>query len=44
MWISKVKLDNYVSFYETPEFELRRGMNFVVGKIRILGRLRFWMH
>ena len=32
MWISEVKLDNYVSFYKTPPFEFGRGINFVVGK------------
>ena len=32
MRISKVKLDNYVCFYQTPEFELGPGINFIVGK------------
>jgi len=32
MRITKVKLDNYVSFYKTPPFEFGRGINFVVGK------------
>ena len=32
MRITKVKLDNYVCFYDAPEFELRPGINFVVGK------------
>ena len=32
MRITKVKLDNYVCFYDTPEFELGPGINFVVGK------------
>ncbi len=32
MRISKVKLNNYVCFYDTPEFELGPGINFVVGK------------
>ena len=32
MRISKVKLNNYVCFYDAPEFELGPGINFVVGK------------
>ena len=32
MRITKVKLGNYVCFYNAPEFELGPGMNFVVGK------------
>ena len=32
MRITKVKLDNYVCFYNAPEFQLRPGINFVVGK------------
>ncbi len=32
MRITKVKLDNYVCFYKTPEFELGPGINFIVGK------------
>ena len=32
MRITKVKLDNYVCFYDAPEFELGPGINFVVGK------------
>lgn len=32
MRITKVKLDNYVCFYDSPEFELGPGINFVVGK------------
>ena len=32
MRITKVKLENYVCFYDTPEFELGPGINFVVGK------------
>ena len=32
MRISKVKLDNYVCFFETPEFELGARVNVVLGK------------
>ena len=32
MRISRVKLNNYVCFYDAPEFELGPGINFVVGK------------
>ena len=32
MRISKVKLNNYVCFYDAPEFELEPGINFIVGK------------
>ncbi|MCY4466149.1 MAG: AAA family ATPase [Chloroflexi bacterium] len=32
MRITKVKLNNYVCFYDAPEFELGPGINFVVGK------------
>ena len=32
MRITKVKLDNYVCFYDAPEFELGSGINFVIGK------------
>lgn len=32
MRIKTVKLNNYVCFYNTPEFELGPGINFVVGK------------
>ncbi len=32
MRITKVKLNNYVCFYNAPEFELGTGINFIVGK------------
>lgn len=32
MRITKVKLNNFVCFYDAPEFELGPGINFVVGK------------
>lgn len=32
MRISKVKLDNYVCFFQVPQFDLGAGVNFVLGK------------